>query len=141
MVIEKRLPFGFRGDWGKLYKRFTPTATEESPVQANGVKVDVITYQDNVYRDIGMDVQFKHVDDVSSGTEQTAAALHEGIYTVAKTTDSYFDDSRQEYMCVVAVDDIVKVFGRLWTVTGVRYTTRHTPAEQKFYYCELKAID
>lgn len=141
MKIEKRLPFGFRGDWGKLYKRFTPITKEKSSVKANGVEVEVITHENNLYADIGMDVQFKRVDDFTSGMEQTAGALHDGEYTVAKTTDAYWDDTSREYMCVVALGDVVKVFGRQWIVTGLRTKVRHTPAPQKFFFCELKATE
>lgn len=134
MRIEKRLPFGFHGDWGKLYKRYTKAEKIEIKDDKN------ILYENNYYTDIGMDVQFKRVNDTTASTEQTAGLLSEAQYTTVETTDAYFENARREYLCVVASDDIVRVFGRLWIVTSVRTVSKYTPAEQKFFYCELKGI-
>ena len=49
MTIDKRIPFGFLGEWGKVYKLYN-----------YNVKVgNVIEYQKSKYYDIGQDVQFR----------------------------------------------------------------------------------
>lgn len=133
--VEKRLPYGFLGTWGKLYKRYTTAGSAE-------VKTDeFITYEKNHYRDIGQDVQFKRSDETNTETEQPIRGLvAEAEYTVAETTDAYYDDVKNEYACVVSTDDIVRVFGRYWMVTGVRIKYKYTPAAQAFYYLDLKRI-
>ena len=52
--IEKRLPFGFMGDWGKLYKQYN---FEEKTNKS------VVKWQDSAYVDLGQDVQFKYLED------------------------------------------------------------------------------
>ena len=49
--IEKRIPFGFMGDWGKLYKQYN---FEEKTNKS------VVKWQDSAYVDLGQDVQFKY---------------------------------------------------------------------------------
>lgn len=135
MRIEKRLPFGFRGDWGKVYKRYT--ADKQITVD-NGA---VIEYQKNFYVDIGQDVQFKRVNSTSTSTEQPLQGLEDTVtYISVETTDAYFDSDTRQFLCVVSPDDIVKVFGRLWAVTSVRTESKYTPAEHKFFYLELRSI-
>lgn len=146
MRIEKRLPFGFVGDWGKLYKRYTPITKLEGSITVKiGEEIsktkEIIKREKNYYVDIGMDVQFKKTADTASDTEQPLqGALSSVEYTTVETTDAYFDDSRREYMCVVFPGDIVKIFGRLWIVIEIKTVSKFTPAEQKFFYCELKGL-
>ena len=59
MRVERRIPFGFRGDWGTVYKRYTA----ESELNT---KNNQITYEKNNYVDIGVAVQFKPVEDASN---------------------------------------------------------------------------
>lgn len=135
MRIEKRLPFGFLGDWGKLYKRYT----EDKECTVDGNRI--IEYEQNYYVDIGMDVQFKRVPESTRGVEQpTQGIVNDAEYTVVETTDAYWHAIRRCYECVIEPGDIVKVFGRLWIVTGIRTVIRRTPAEQKFFYCDIKSI-
>lgn len=135
MKIQKRLPFGFRGDWGKLYKRYT----EDEECTVDGDRV--IEHEQNYYVDIGMDVQFKRVSDSSSAMEQAIKGLPGPVrYITVETTDAYWDDDFKCYECIVAVDDIVKVFNRVWIVKSIRETCKYTPARHSFYYCELESI-
>lgn len=42
MKIEKRLQFGFRGDWGTLYKRYTAT---DNPMKITPAKGNSLLYK------------------------------------------------------------------------------------------------
>lgn len=135
MRIQKRLPFGFRGNWGKLYKRYTSDQT------ARIKDGETVTYEKNTYRDIGEDVQFKLASAAATSSEQPlSGSVTEVSYLTVKTTDAYFDNARGQYACIVSPGDLVKVFGRLWICETVKTTSRFTPAKQDFYYCDLKSI-
>lgn len=135
MRIEKRLPFGFLGDWGKLYKRYT----EDKECTVDGNRI--IEYEQNYYVDIGMDVQFKRVSNSASSVEQAMKGLMgTANYVTVETTDAYWDDNLKCYMCIVAVDDLVKVFNKLWIVTEIREKSIRTPAEHKFFYIDIQGI-
>lgn len=132
--IDKRLPFGFKGEWGKVYKSFT----SEDEVG------EVIQWQKNTYRDIGQDVQFKHYED---GTDrkieysQTIKNLVErGEYRFEKTTDAYFDDEIQSYRCIVDLGDIIKLNNEWYVCDKIDVRNIVTPLEQCFYYLGLKKI-
>lgn len=148
MRIERRLPFGFRGDWGMLFKRYTVDGSIDMDTEyqrkLGGIEISVdnkiVRFEKNYYVDIGQDVQFKKTSETTLATEQPISALVQSAeYTVVETTDAYFDDNRREYMCIVSVGDIVKAFGRFWTCTGIRTVSRFTPAEHKFFYLDLKS--
>ena len=130
--IEKRVPFGFKGKWGKVYK--LTNFNNGSP----------IIYQDNTYYDIGYDVQFKYlengVDKSIINSTPIANLVTKGEFRLVKTTDAYFDTSTQEYECVVQPNDIIKVFGDWWICEKVEERSVYTPQKQTFYYLSLKKI-
>lgn len=130
--IEKRVPFGFKGKWGKCYKLTN---------FANGTP---ILYQDNSYYDIGFDVQFKYLED---GVDKSiinstpiANLVTKGEFRLVKTTDAYFNDESKEYECVVQPNDIVNVFGDWWICEKIEERSVYTPQKQTFYYLSLKKI-
>lgn len=134
MIIEKRLPFGFRGEWGKVYK--CNLVDEEQS--------EVVQWQRNYYRDIGQDVQFKRLED---GTDkkieysQTIKNLVErGEYRTLKTTDAYFDNDTNSYKCVVNLGDLVYIRGEWYVCDKIDVRNIVTPYEQCFYYLGLKKI-
>ncbi len=134
MKVERRLPFGFRGDWGTVYKRYTGECTINT-------KNNQITYEKNNYVDIGVAVQFKAVEDITRGVEQALKGLMTTSTTITvETTDSYYCDKKKEYICTVDIGDIVQVLGSLWIVTSLKENTRYTPKKLSFYYLELKGI-
>ena len=133
--IEKRIPFGFMGEWGQLYKLYT---YEEKTDKA------VVKWQNKSYVDLGMDVQFKYLED-GIDKQKTPAQPGEnrvgkGEYRIAETTDAYFDEDSKEFECVVDVGDIVNVFGRWWEVDSIDEKSIFTPQKQTFYYIGLKRI-
>ena len=130
--IEKRVPFGFKGKWGKVYKLTNFN---------NGIP---IIYQDNTYYDIGYDVQFKYlengVDKSIINSTPIANLVTKGEFRLVKTTDAYFDNTTQEYECVVQPNDIIKVFGDWWICEKIEERSVYTPQKQTFYYLSLKKI-
>ena len=136
MRIERRLPFGFKGDWGKCYKRYTG----ETELLIEGT--DYIRHEKTVYRDIGQDVQFREATDETGNVElpNDGLLIDTGLITV-KTTDSYFNNERRGWFCVVAPDDLVIVFGRKWIVQSVNdRIVKRAPNPLKVFFIELKGI-
>jgi|GEM_PF-2524472 len=134
--IEKRLPFGFYGEWGILCKRYYPEIGGEV-LDPNGVRV--ITFEDNRYVDIGQSIQFKKASDKKKWVDQPEKGEKDnGLTVTVETTDAYYDSETGEWDCVIFPHDIVKVFGKWWTIEEIRTTTKHIPAELKFFYCDLK---
>jgi hypothetical protein len=134
--IERRLPFGFRGDWGKLYKRYTPEP-QEAVVEDNET---IVKFQKNYYADIGQDVQFRESTDETGNDEIPNTGLGIGTdYITVKTTDAYWNNLRKTWECIVAHGDLVRVFGRQWIVqnTGSRMVKR-TPNPLKVFYIGLR---
>lgn len=134
--IEKRIPFGFKGEWGNVYKKFT---FEEGDAEQN-----IVSWQKCEYKDIGQDVQFKYADKELNRqihfSQEIQNLVSKGEYTLAETTDSYFDHENGIFECVAAVGDIVHVFGRWWLVEKIDERSVFTPSKQNFYYCGLKRI-
>lgn len=132
--IEKRLPFGFRGEWGKVYKLYTQDEKTEN---------ETIEFQKGYYADIGQDVQFKHQSGVDKTLElsQTVQNLiNKGEYRLVETTDAYFDINTQTFKCVVALGDIVAFNGEYYVCEKIEVRNIVNPAEQCFYYLGLKKI-
>lgn len=129
--IEKRVPFGFMGQWGKVYKH---TVFDNSQ--------SAITYQRSSYYDIGADVQFKYLEDgVDKSVINTQPApnlVGKGEFRLVKTTDAYFNGST--YECVVEPTDIVFFDNSYWVVEKVDDRSVFTPAKQTFYYISMKKI-
>ena len=133
---ERRLPFGFRGDWGQVYKRYV--ADEDAEIEE---EKSLIYYERNCYAEIDGEVQFKQIGGVTEVVEQPLDGLKVPVlYLTAETTDSYFDNGTKAFRCVVEIGDVVRLFGQTWTVTGVREEARFSPRKMSFYYCDLKSI-
>ena len=132
--VERRVPFGFRGDWGKAYKKHT--TSEEAVLQGRK-----INFEGNYYVALDDDIQFKQVGDITSANEQSLNGLEmRTYYTTVETTDSYWDDKLKAYNCCVSPEDIVFVFNRYWIVTDVKEVSKFRPQKLAFYYCELKSL-
>lgn len=134
--IEKRIPFGFMGDWGRVYKQFVfDEKTDKAAVK----------WQDNAYADLGMDVQFKYLEDGADKRKNPAQPVEnrvgKGEYRIVETTDAYFDEESGGFECVVDLGDIVNVFGRWWVVDSIDEKSIFTPFKQTFYFIALKRIE
>lgn len=132
--VERRVPFGFRGEWGRVYKKFT--TSEEAVLQGRK-----INFEGNYYVALDDDIQFKQIGDITSANEQSLNGLEvRTLYATVETTDSYWDEDFQTYVSCVNAEDIVFVFNRYWMVTDVKEVSKFRPQKQSFYYCELKSL-
>lgn len=135
MRVEKRLNFGFKGEWGKVYKFW---AYAEKPINES------ITYERSTYVDIGCDVQFKYiesgVDKIESIAQPIANLPTNAEFRLAKTGDAYFNRQTNNFECVVAVTDIVKVFGCYWVVEKIEEKSIFTPTKQTVFYLSLRKV-
>jgi len=136
--IVKRIPFGFVGDWGKVYKRYIPKPQEMLAVDDE----TTMLVQNNYYVCTGELVQFREASDEQSMTETP----HKGMLANAEaisvsTTDAYYDITQKQHKCIVQSGDIVLVFGRKWMVGRVTSTVmRRVPNPLKLYIIDLSAI-
>lgn len=129
--IEKRVPFGFKGIWGKCYKLTNYNETTNS-----------ITYQRATYYDIGYDVQIKlleeGVDKSVNNTQPIQNLITRGEYRYVKTTDAMFDGKK--YECVIQPNDIVQFMGEYWVAEKVDERSIYLPNKQTFYYIGMRKI-
>lgn len=134
--IEKRLPYGFTGKWGRLYKMYA--YDDNSQVVDN----EVITYMRKNYVELGMDLQYKLIQDKSKVKD---ALLVDYIANTDKclveTTDAFFNNKTKEFDCVIFLDDIVYLEKEYWLVEHIQERRIFTPRTQSFYYIALKRID
>lgn len=129
--LDKRVPFGFKGVWGKCYKH---TIYKEL--------TDKISYEQSSYFDVGFDIQFKYLEDGSdkhiSFIESIANLIGKGSYRMVKTTDATFLGERFE--SIVQLGDIVFFEGKYWLVDNLEEKSIFNPNKQTFYYIGMKDI-
>lgn len=132
--IDKRLPFGFRGEWGKVYKSNIVDETED----------EVIQWQRNYYQDVGQDVQFKRLEDGNDRkieySQTVKNLIDKGEYRSVKTTDAYFDNKTNNYKCIVDLGDVINLGGEWYVCDRIDIHNIVTPNNQCFYYIGLKKI-
>lgn len=134
--IEKRLPFGFRGDWASVYKKYPDFMKVEDE---NG---DIVVYKKNYYVDVGVGVQIKRVGDEKRVRNLFITnGISEIKDLVLETTDAVWDDKTNYYSCVISNGDIVKAFNCFWLVEGVVTKSIYSPTRNDFYYLNLKNIN
>lgn len=130
MRIDKRIPFGFLGEWGKVYKLYN------SDEVVNGA----IKWQESNYADIGQEVQFKCAGNRKK-TETTPTknlvALSEG--RTVETSDAWFNG--HEYKCVVEVGDVIELQNDWWVAEQIIPEEIYTPAEHTIWAVVLKKIN
>jgi len=82
--IEKRLPFGFTGQWGLLFKPFDYDMVD--------VDNEKITYNKRDYVEIGMSLQLKRLDDMEAKAKIGLGSSASSNKIAVETTDAYLDD-------------------------------------------------
>lgn len=129
--VEKRLPFGFKGEWGKCYKLTNYNNT-----------IETITYSRATYFDIGFDVQIKEMEQSLNKIETNAQPIQnlvtKGEFKVFETTDAYFNGKNFE--CVISENDLLYVNGEYWIVEKIETKSIFNPAKQSYYYLHTKKI-
>lgn len=139
--IDKRVPFGFKGIWGKCYKL---TNYNESVSNTNQSAVtDHIVYQRATYFDVGADIQFKlledGVDKSVNNTQTIENLVTKGEYRVVKTTDAHLNELNN-YECICQPNDIILFQNQYWVVEKIDERSVYNPNKQTFYYLSLRKI-
>lgn len=134
--VEKRLPFGFKGEWGNVYKLYTFDVLDGE---------DIIQYQDNNFLKVRGAAQFKFIengtDRVVENTQAINNLVSKGVSQMMETTDAYFDTTTKRYKCIAEVGDIINAFNDWWVVEKVEEMSIYTPNRQTFYRLMVKKIN
>lgn len=131
--VERRTPFGFKGDWGVLYKLYT----------YDDVQDGVLQYQNHNYLKVSTKVQFKTLTKggkMRYNAQIISNLLVDATRVVVETTDAYFDTASKTHKCVVEEADIINLRGEWWEVEKVDIDIVYTPARQEHYFCTLRQI-
>lgn len=132
--VEKRLPFGFRGEWATLYKLYT----------YDDINNGVIQYQNHNYLKIPTKLQVKtntNSPKMRSVEQQVADLENISTNSTVETTDAYFDVHKNTYKCVAEVGDLIQYRAEWWEVTKIDIQVKYVPARQERYFIGLKKID
>lgn len=132
MIIDKRLPFGAKGEWGKCYKLYNNDLIENETIQ----------YLDNTYYDIGQDIQIKELTNSANieNAQPIRNLIAQGEYKIIETTDAFFNAETKRFECVISPNDILNVFNEYWVVEKIEERSIYTPNKQTFYYVSIKKI-
>lgn len=127
--IDKRVPMGFSGEWGRLYKLYNADVKAE----------DEIIYQDSHYRDIGQDIMLQCELDKNTAPMQAITNLVDvGESRTLRTGDAYFDG--KQYRCIASVGDILTYENDYWVVESIDTKEIKTPIDQKIYKIKVNKI-
>lgn len=130
--IEKRLPFGFRGDWAQLYKKFDFDKSNTN---------DTIIFNKTNYTELGMDLQIKLLNEIElKKNKELSDFTINSKNMVIETTDAYFNEDNREFECVAEIDDIIRFKNDWWLVAHILEKPIYTPQKQGFYYLQLQSI-
>lgn len=130
MRVEKRFPFGFKGDWGIVYNQYV------FDDKADGI----IQWQGGNYLRVDNKVQFKELsNNAKKGHSMPVGNLvSTSIDKVIVTTDAHFENG--QYECVVKMDAIINVFNQWWVVQDITEQAIFTPKKHSVYYISVKKI-
>jgi len=133
--IARRLPFGFRGEWGKLFKRWTTNEAVNFPDER------VLKYEKNWYVAIEQAVQFKRGTDVQGTVEQPLTGLAIATnYCTVQTTDATWNTKTKRYESIANQDDIVFYRGAYWIVTNQAEEVLNELAQTYIYSLDLMSV-
>lgn len=128
--VEKRLPYGFVGEWGTVYK-----INKWEHIDGD------IEYNKRQYVAMTMPVQFrdafnKEKNKVQIANDLTATNLQDRL----DTTDAYWNDEDGEYQCVVQNGDIIKLGNSWWNVTAVTEINFFVPNKHTIYQIDVIGV-
>lgn len=128
--VEKRIPFGFLGMWGTVYK-----------VNKWEHKEGDIEYNKRQYIAMTMPVQFRDAYNqekkkVQIANDLTASLIEDRV----ETTDAYWDNESGGYQCVVQNGDIIRFGNSWWNVRSVTSINYFVPANHVIYQLDLVEV-
>lgn len=128
--VEKRLPYGFVGEWGIVYK---PCEYEE--------QVGDIEYNKMQYVAMKMPVQFRDDYNKIKDRKNIATDFNAGYQEDRiETTDAYFDNKEQDFKCVVDVGDIVNLGNSWWLVMNITENNLFMPKKHTIYKISVQEV-
>lgn len=132
--VEKRLPYGLMVEWGTVYK---PCEYES--------EVGDIEYNKRQYVAMNMPVQFKNANQVKSGKVRNKQRIATDFMAnnqedKLETTDAYYDEKEEDYKCVVAVGDIVKLANEWWNVREITENDLFMPRKHTIYVLSVQEV-
>ena len=128
--VEKRLPYGFVGEWGIVYK---PCEYEE--------QVGDIEYNKMQYVAMKMPVQFRDDYNKIKDRKNIATDFNAGYQEDRiETTDAYFDNKEQDFKCVVDVGDIVNLGNSWWLVMNIAENNLFMPKKHTIYKISVQEV-
>lgn len=128
--VEKRLPYGFVGEWGIVYK---PCEYEE--------QVGDIEYNKIQYVAMKMPVQFRDAYNKIKDRKNIATDFNAGYQEDRiETTDAYFDNKEQDFKCVVDVGDIVNLGNSWWLVMNITENNLFMPKKHTIYKISVQEV-
>lgn len=129
--VEKRLPFGFVGMWGNVYK----VCKYEDD---NGD----VEYNKRNYIRMDMPVQFRDAFDKTHNKTKIATDLSaDNVEDLVETTDAYYDNEAGGYSCVVSVGDILRFGDSWWNVKSVQEKNFFMPQQHTIYAISLLRVN
>lgn len=132
--VEKRLPFGFRGEWATLYKLYT----------YDDIQNNVVQYQNHNYLKIPTKLQVKtntNNPKMRSIEQQVDDLENISTTSIIETTDAYFEVNKNLYKCVADTGDIINFRGEWWEITKIDIQVKYIPARREHYFLSIKKID
>lgn len=136
--VEKRLPYGFVGEWGTVYKLCSYDQEVKKEFDGN---VKIIEYNKRQYVAMSMPVQFRDAynkvkNRQKIATDFTATNQEDRI----ETTDAYFDNNEGDYKCVVDVGDIIKLGNSWWNVREITENNLFMPKKHTIYSLNVQEV-
>lgn len=128
--VEKRLPYGFVGEWGTVYK---PCNYDEA--------VGDIEYNKRQYVAMEMPVQFRDAfnkvkNRQKIATDFTASNQEDRI----ETTDAYFNNESGDFECVVEIGDILNLGSSWWVVREITENNLFMPKKHTIYALSVQEV-
>jgi hypothetical protein len=121
--VEKRLPYGFVGEWGTVYKLCTFDQ-----------QIGDIEYNKRQYVSMEMPVQFRDAYNKVKNRQKIATDLTASNQEdMIETSDAYFDKADGEYKCVVEVGDLIKLGKSWWNVREISENNLFMPSKHTIY--------
>lgn len=129
--VEKRLPFGFLGMWGVVYK-----------VCKYDYENGDIEYNKRKYIAMDMPVQFRDAfEKINNKTKIATDLSANNSEDLVETTDAYYDKETGGFSCVVAVGDIVRFGDSWWNVRAVQEKNFFMPQPHTIYSISLLGVN
>ena len=137
MKIEKRLPIGFLGEYGTLYKL---SIQEDLTTYNEELNSTYIVYNSANYIKVLTDLQLVDLSSNKDFISSVKNLTDTGEYKYFKTSDSFYNRDTEQWECCVNIGDIINCEKAYYICEKIQEKQVHTPKTQSIYYLYLKKI-